>query len=342
MGDEASFEGYRRALPQWSFADAPSARALRLVARVNRASVSGGALGGGTLIGWPHFRHAFTQLFEDGVSRRGLMLGTGVEEPAFHGRNGYLTTALEREHGRRGAAALRCELEAWTQVLARLPSVAVRGPRSVEVLREVGIEAQAVGDPALLVGDEAATGDVEDRVAGLNVGRSNGLWGDDESAVVEAAVGVARTLLGRGWKVVLVPLSPADPPMLARIASALDGRARVFAAYRQLDDLLDVLRRCHVFVGEKLHSVVLATAVNVPTLALEYHPKCRDFQLSVGRADYIVRTDRLDPDAIMDRLDDLAERRDTHAAEIVRATAVLRQSLRAAAAGADAALTGAC
>jgi polysaccharide pyruvyl transferase WcaK-like protein len=59
------------------------------------------------------------------------------------------------------------------------------------------------------------------------------------------------------------------------------------------------LAGCAVVVGEKLHALVLAARLGIPTLALEYRPKCRDFQLSVGRGDRVLRTSDLDVDTLV-------------------------------------------
>jgi len=338
MGDEASFEAYRRAVPGMRFAAIPSSRALApLDALTPHRLFAGAALGGGTLVGWPYYRRAFARLLEAAGDGPAFMLGTGVEDPGYHGHSRRLAAALSREHGP-GRRAVERELELWAEPLSRLPSVAVRGPASVEVLASVGIEAEAVGDPALLLADDRPHRDVRERLAGLNAGRSDGLWGGRLEAVVDALGEVGRRLLSGGWSIRLVPLSPADLPVLHELARRLDGRAELVEAYRDLDALRAAIRECHVFVGEKLHSVVLASASYVPTLALEYHPKCLDFQRSLGRERFTVRTDALEPAALAEQVRDLAERRDEHAAELVQAVGALNARLEVHASAARARL----
>ena len=336
LGDEASFLAYRRALADWSFRAVPSGRALRpLAAFVPYPLVDAAALGGGTLVGWPFFREKFEALLDAAPHVPAFMLGTGVEDPEFEGRSRLLADALaraDRSEGpapaRRAGRALR-ELRRWAEALERVEAVAVRGPRSREVLAAAGIQADVVGDPALLLADARPSSAVDERVFGLNVGLSDGLWGDDVSAVVDAAITLSRTLQARGWKIRLVPLSPADDALLSQVARALGGRVELVEAQR-LDDVLAAIRSCHVFVGEKLHSVVLASATYVPALALEYHPKCRDFQLSLGRGDFVLRTDRLDRGTLVERVDELADARDRHRDALVASVNRLRERLLAA------------
>lgn len=50
----------------------------------------------------------------------------------------------------------------------------------------------------------------------------------------------------------------------------------------------------------KLHAGVLAAAANVPFVSLEYQPKCRDFAASIGWDEFVVRTDQIRPDRLID------------------------------------------
>jgi polysaccharide pyruvyl transferase WcaK-like protein len=48
------------------------------------------------------------------------------------------------------------------------------------------------------------------------------------------------------------------------------------------------------FVGIKLHAVALAMCTNVPSLMIEYRPKCREFATTLGVERFCVRSDSLD------------------------------------------------
>lgn len=93
---------------------------------------------------------------------------------------------------------------------------------------------------------------------------------------------------------------------------------------------LDSIRECDVFVGEKLHSVVLASAVFVPSIMLEYRPKCLDFQLSLGRGEYNIRIDKLEAADLVDRLEQLSRNRPQEQSKLSTAVAELRGRLRTA------------
>ena len=223
-------------------------------------------LGGGTLIGRPAYRRAL----ESAIARAGSgvahsMLGVGVSAPDETGKS-----SLE-------------ELEAWAPVLGSFPRVRVRGPRSAEHLRRVGIETTVVGDPVLALmrplrrarstGDpprvvlnaadvpdmDAATPVIADAVAA--VAREHP---DLEIVVVsaadyddEAAERLARSVRSHGLAAEVVRLSGASP---AETAHALRGS---------------------VAVPVRLHIGVCAVALDIPAVALGYEDKCDDFLDSV-------------------------------------------------------------
>jgi hypothetical protein len=61
---------------------------------------------------------------------------------------------------------------------------------------------------------------------------------------------------------------------------------------------------------------------------LEYHPKCRDFQRSLERERWTVRTDELSRDGVVDMVEELDAGYDEERAQIFAAVADLRGRLR--------------
>jgi polysaccharide pyruvyl transferase WcaK-like protein len=94
---------------------------------------------------------------------------------------------------------------------------------------------------------------------------------------------------------------------------------------------MEQLARCQLVIAHKLHAAVLAAAVDVPAIALEYRPKCRDFQESVGRGAYVMRTDKIDPQVIREWVGETVDHRAKHAAELATHVAILRDRLATAA-----------
>jgi polysaccharide pyruvyl transferase WcaK-like protein len=57
-----------------------------------------------------------------------------------------------------------------------------------------------------------------------------------------------------------------------------------------------------LMVSMKLHAGILAAAANVPFVSLEYRPKCRDFGASLGWEEFLIRTDQLQQDSLIERV----------------------------------------
>jgi polysaccharide pyruvyl transferase WcaK-like protein len=121
--------------------------------------------------------------------------------------------------------------------------------------------------------------------------------------VLDSVATALEHLRRQGWRTRFVPLWPADVESGIALRDRLGGDLEITERFLSLPDLLAAMRGCRVFVGQKLHSVILASAVHVPTVMLEYHPKCRDFQRSVERERWTLRTDSVAADAVVEMVE---------------------------------------
>lgn len=303
LGDEAIFKAYRSVFPDLHFTDFPLGRVFA-VAKVlsDRPRLSSIFLGGGTLIGQSGYRRSLETLFEHYPQAPAFMLGPGVEDPDFHDDE----------------TRIHDELSAWKPLLRRFHRVTVRGPRSQEILEDHGFRAEMIGDPALLLSDEAPSEHFEENLLGINIGWSPSMWGNDPTPVRHVLTSLCRELARSGWRFRLVPFGPRDVAITQELAASLGGRVEVCSDFRDISATLSSLRECHAFIGQKLHSVVLASAVYVPSVMLEYRPKCFDFQRSLGREHYTIRTDRLTVEELHTKLLDIHVNRAAHQEMISR------------------------
>jgi polysaccharide pyruvyl transferase WcaK-like protein len=210
----------------------------------------------------------------------------------------------------------RHELPKWRGLLRHFGDVTVRGPRSAELLADVGIQSRVVGDPALLLDPAegtigaAITGETATRergtggapLLGVNLGVSDDLWGHDQAHVVDEVAVALKKLAQSGWRFRALVVNPADRPDAVRC-----GRMAGLSAERW--DIVDAaepqaylraVEPCRLLIAERLHAGVLAARMGVPPITLEYQPKCRDFLRSVGLERLGLRTDALSADALLD------------------------------------------
>jgi polysaccharide pyruvyl transferase WcaK-like protein len=303
-GDDAILLGHERALAPLRLGLLPLERegqTFSVLSRVRRRPLFRGVLvGGGTLLGRSPWRRRLERAL---AAQSGplAITGAGVEDPEFIGTRSHTN---------------RDELARWAEVLQGAAHLTVRGPRSAELLREVGIEAPVVSDTALLLApDRVQVERVRPRLLGVNVADPEDQYAGTGSRASDACVAALRTLIASGWAVRLLAFDRKDLVVAEELRNALDGRAEV-RRFAELDALLDAIAECDVLIGQRLHSVVLAAAVAVPALAIDYRPKCRDFQLSIGRGEWSVSTLDISAQRILDDVSALHEHREQHAQEI--------------------------
>jgi hypothetical protein len=276
LGDEALFLACQALFSQYSFFHyRKESRALKMLHRVFR-SATAAVLAGGTLINRGGRNLTLLRDCLD-ICGSGVVFGSGVADPAFWtGRAGWQNT-----------------LKDWKPVLERCQYVGVRGPRSQEILADIGIQAEIIGDPVIVLADEALTSEENqgEPSVGFNVGHSLGnLWGQEEIIAREFSR-LAQLARKAGWKVRWYVVWPDDREITLQAARDSHTEAEVHEVYEDPNVFMDLVRSSTAFVGMKLHAVVLATCAYVPSVMVEYRPKCRDYMRSIEQEAYTVRTD---------------------------------------------------
>ncbi|WP_369140403.1 polysaccharide pyruvyl transferase family protein [Modestobacter versicolor] len=291
LGDDAMIAAHRRLLPRWDVVQVPNHGGIAPLSAAALRRVSVICLGGGTLVLNGHFRETLERLMRAAPDAPRVMLGVGVED-------------LEFREGRRAGVA--GEVAAWRPLLTEFDMVRVRGPLSQATVASMGLESLVVGDPAIALPDQSA-GQPADRPAGrvrvgVNFGVTDDLWGGDHAAFRASVVTAIGRLTAAGHEVALLATTVQDRAHLSEVARECAAAGVTVSGPNAvgLAELDTALKRCSVVVGEKLHALVLGARLGIPTLALEYRPKCRDFQLSVGRGDWVLRTSELTADTLVD------------------------------------------
>ena len=229
------------------------------------------------------------------------VFGTGVAEPDFW---------PEREDG------WSDRRKEWVALLEELPTVGVRGPLSKACLEEAGARNVVIsGDPAVFLHARylerpmPAVREGALRV-GINAGPYPRTWGRGED-IQDATVALAQWLRKAGHQIEIIPIWPRDVEAgidVARRAelpqSALSPQSLSHEAFLSRLENLDLV------VAINLHVGILAAAANVPFVSLEYQPKCRDFAATIGWEEFLVRTDQLQHDRLIERVSALIDQRD--------------------------------
>lgn len=249
-------------------------------------------LGGGTLING-HLIEDF-KLAQIKYSPS-FVLGAGVRNPTFW-------DILEPGKNR---------INEWVECLKKCSFVGVRGPLSKQILTDGGLyTAEITGDPALCLAKENINIKKGRKKVGINIGVSNGkVWGSEEE-ILKFIVKFAKIMKDKGWDITFLPVWAEDVAYIEEARKQIGGSISIFYEFSSIKSTMRLLESFDLFVGEKLHSVILAMCTYTPSIMLEYRPKCLDFMMSMGLERFNMRTNNLSLDLILDLTDELCENLD--------------------------------
>jgi hypothetical protein len=316
LGDEALLVAYRALFPKFNLVSYDGGRITRQIVK-HLPRMRSGMLGGGTLIGqkpiWLTIPRSFLKLCPHLV-----VFGTGVEEPSFW--KGETT------------------LDEWKVLLELCGFIGVRGPRSAELLGDIGLsQVEVVGDPVLTFAAKDINPDPIPQTVGMNIGTADGaVWGD-EARIRDEVVAFAKLAKKSGWGVEWFVVWPKDLE-ITRLAAEASGTAEhIHMIFEDHEHFIRETRRLTAFVGMKLHATVLATCALTPSIMLEYRPKCRDYMDSIGQGQFTFKTSEFRAGELWEIVLDWNRRRSDAAASLARGLHA-RQSAQIAAAAKTAAL----
>ena len=274
--------------------------------------VRGILMGGGTIFGRAEWRRRVVHAMHT-FHAPVIATGVGVEDPEFPGRRNYDDFS---------------ELEQWADVFRDSPHLSVRGPRSQELLRRVGLDSTVVSDTALLLTPDTLEVQRPDKPV---LGVSFAAAGDERDPAylrgVEQSTEALQRLAQHGWTIAMFVFDKRDTPLTQAMAARISGDVRIAPTPDDVTELLPHIEACEAFVGQRLHSVVMASACGVPSIALEYQPKARDFQMSINREDWVIATSDVSAGQLFSLVQELAEHRGSHSTAIRHAVLQAKTTL---------------
>lgn len=241
-------------------------------------------LGGGTLIGRP----LYLKKLEQYPAPLKIAFGCGVMNPEY-----WMQVPSYVD--------LRSE---WVSQLNAFDYISVRGPISKQLLSDWGVKKQihVIGDPVLYMSDTEVIQKKGQKILGVNLGVSRGqVWGGDEDIVLHDVVKELRVLKGKGWSFKFFPVWQTDMAYIRKAADLLgESSPYIIEDFLNIDTFMRELRSVDVFLGEKLHAVILAACTYTPIVMIEYRPKCRDFMESINLGRNNIRCDQIFENKIID------------------------------------------
>jgi polysaccharide pyruvyl transferase WcaK-like protein len=311
LGDEAMFSAIRQLLPRVSLQPFERNTRRRLF---STAPIAGGSrfsavvLGGGTLInrGYLPIAEAALSLGVDVSS-----FGTGVGSCGFAGR-------------------VDEDISAWAPLLRRFKRIGVRGPRSAEALRRIGIErVEVVGDPALALTLDRPQPPPTDGAYALNVAMPDASHPAFPSALVMAEIARAVSRLERlGLHAIPIALCEEDIGPTTQALSEVRGGHEPVALASNPMELFQLLKRCRFLLGVRLHAAVLACCAGVPPISIGYRDKCADFMDSMNLMEWHIDAYSMAPGDLVDLTSRMVDAADGCRPTIAARAASWRDRLR--------------
>lgn len=243
-------------------------------------------LGGGTLINQPAYIIPLKNALQH--EKRVIVFGTGVRDPSFWSKY--------PSHGKSAS-----QMRDWVAVLKDAASIKVRGPKSARILEAYGLpKPDFISDPALSLCLPKPLDTPRNRRVGINLGCHKPMWGSQEE--INAVVAkLSKYLLETGWQVEFIPMHPID--LEVGIKFIRDYQLENVSIRQDFQDWVKTINRIQSYdllIGQRLHSVVLACGCGVPAISLEYEPKCGDFMESIGMQKFLIRTDQINFDKLLE------------------------------------------
>lgn len=277
LGDEAVYNALKQLFYPAGFIDyVPGLISKFLMTKLHSPKFA--LLAGGTRIGIKTAAMLTTrQCFE--LCPHSIVFGAGVEDLCLNDDKFAPAQQQQRKE----------MLMRWKAVLEKCDYIGVRGPMSVQSLVDIGMTPpEIIGDPALFFAEDRISPYSSSRpdTLGLNIGMD--MW-NDQNSTADQYIQLAQTAKKSGWHVKWFVVWPKDLTLTKKLAAQSDTADDINEIYEDCHLYLDTVRSVTVFVGMKLHSVILATCAYVPSIILEYQPKCRDYMQSIGQENSVIK-----------------------------------------------------
>jgi polysaccharide pyruvyl transferase WcaK-like protein len=260
-------------------------------------------LGGGTLIG-PNLQdgsNPFRENFQNVLTRSddAVVFGTGVD------------SISSSESG-------KSWLWDWKSLLDRCSYIGVRGPDSVQALASIGLDkVDLLGDPACLFAQNGGYWSPRGKSLGVNVGISYPFGNEREKFLLKQLKLFIKNRIIDNWSIDLFVVCSRDLVVAKEIASEFGtSKIRINPIFDQAYPYLEKVRSVDLFVGMKLHSVILALCAGVPSIMIEYSPKCRDFMKSIDIENFSIKITDCYCENLEELMNDLLAGRDNLSVKI--------------------------
>lgn len=184
------------------------------------------------------------------------------------------------------------------KILNKVDVITLRDDKSDEELKSMGVTAPDItitADPAFTLDvDGTLSGKYFTNMAGVPDGRRIGVvsireWKESKSDFVDEMARLCDYMIEKhNIYPLFVPMQyPADLGISAGVMSKMKHASYVINRELSVPEVFSVLSEAEIIIGMRLHSLIYATTLGIPAMALVYDPKVSAFMESINQPDCV-------------------------------------------------------
>jgi len=185
-----------------------------------------------------------------------------------------------------------------TKILNNVDIITLRDDKSDEELKSLGVTKPNVvitADPAFTIdADLSLSGKYFTNMAGVTAGTrlcvvSIREWKNASPTFMDEMAKLCDYMIeNHGLYPLFVPMQyPADLEISKRVMSKMKNKSYIINRELSVPEMFSVLSEAEVIIGMRLHSLIYATTLAIPAMALVYDPKINAFMESINQPDCV-------------------------------------------------------
>jgi len=210
-----------------------------------------------------------------------------------------------------GPLHLKQSKNAVKLALNGMDKIYVRDVRSLSLLEEIGLRnaelsADAVLNLKLQQNDTRLDSKTEKNKTIIGISLRPFIDIDIERLLKELSIFMLHMMEDTNIDFALIPMQYVyDMPVIKKLYDLIISRSEFYSnRIRIIDDglhprtLMEYINTLDLMIGMRLHSIIMASALNKPFIAIEYDPKVSEFAKALSMDEYVIKANEVDGDNI--------------------------------------------
>lgn len=234
-----------------------------------------------------------------------------------------------------GPINTRTDRRLTARILNKVDLITLRDDKSDEELKKLGVtkpEIIITADPAFTINlKEALTGQFFIKRAGVPDGTkvcavSIRSWKNSSGNFSEAMASLCDYMVEKyDIHPLFVPMQyPLDMDVSKEVMEKMKHPSYIINRNLTVAEMFSVLSGAEVLIGMRLHSLIYATTLEIPAMALVYDPKISAFMESLSQP-YMIDVEDMEPEKMKRTFDSLVGGLSSHREKLHTANAVLKK-----------------